>query len=141
MKTLPEKLGYRAGTPALVWRLPDGLRDALAGLTPADVGATPAFRIAFVRSRAELAEAAAAVAAAHRPGDHLWLCYPKKGGRLKTDVTRDVGWEPVHALDLLGVAQVALDDTWSALRFRRREEIRTITRRTPTGGAPREAPP
>jgi hypothetical protein len=32
------------------------------------------------------------------------------------------------------VAQVAVDADWSALRFRRSEEIREITRRSPTGG-------
>jgi hypothetical protein len=32
------------------------------------------------------------------------------------------------------VTQVALDGTWSALRFRRREEIPTLTRKSPTGG-------
>lgn len=133
MKTLLEKLGYKTGTPSLLWRGPDELIDQFEGLSTAGA-APPTFHVAFVRSRSELAEAAQEVAAAYRPGHHLWFCYPKKSGKLKTDLTRDLGWEPIHELDLLGVAQVSLDETWSGLRFRLRSEIRSITRKSPTGG-------
>jgi hypothetical protein len=34
----------------------------------------------------------------------------------------------------LGVAQIAVDADWSALRFRRPNEIREIARKSPTGG-------
>jgi hypothetical protein len=59
---------------------------------------------------------------------HLWLAYPKKSGPSRTDIRRDHGFEPLLARDFLPVAQVALDDTWSALRFRRRGEIKKLTR-------------
>ena len=54
----------------------------------------------------------------------------------RTDLTRDRGWEPMAAHDLLAVTQVAVDETWSALRFRRRREIPVLTRRTERPGAP-----
>ncbi len=126
MKTLLEKLGYKTGTPAFLWRAPNELRDQLGGLLIAGT-MSPAFLMAFVRSRAELADAARDVATVYRPGNHLWLCYPKKSGKLETNLTRDIGWEPIHDLDLLGVAQVSLDETWSGLRFRFRSEIGSIT--------------
>ncbi len=136
MRTVLDRLGFRPGMTAQAWRVPEALGEVLAPLAEAGDGEV-GFRIAFVRDRAELAVAAAEVAAAYRAGGHLWLCYPKKSGRLRTDLTRDVGWEPIHALGLLGVAQVALDEDWSALRFRLRGEIARVTRRTPTGGAAR----
>lgn len=132
MKTLLERLGYKAGTSALVWRAPPELSDQLRELAFNDA-ITPTFRIAFIRSRLEMADAARQVASAYRAGHHLWLCYPKKSGKLPTDLTRDIGWEPIHELDLLGVAQVSLDETWSALRFRLRGEIGSLTRKSPTG--------
>ncbi len=131
-RTLLDKLGWKPGTPAFAWRVPDALAGELRPLL-AEASAFPAFQIAFALDRAELAEAAAEVAANYRPGGHLWLCYPKKAGRIRSDLTRDVGWEPVHALGLRGVAQIAMDQDWSALRFRKRDEIAQITRRTLPG--------
>jgi len=113
-KTILNKLGWKPGSPALAWRVPDALMEQLGPLM-GETANPPTFRIAFSRNRAELAEAAAEVAAAYRPGGHLWLCYPKKSGRIRSDLTRDVGWEPVQALELLGVSQIALDEDWSAL--------------------------
>ncbi|MBX3259494.1 MAG: DUF1905 domain-containing protein [Labilithrix sp.] len=48
----------------------------------------------------------------------LWIAYPKTTSGVKTDLTRDVGWEAVERAGLRAVTQVAVDDTWSALRFR-----------------------
>nr|WP_314445548.1 hypothetical protein [uncultured Sphingomonas sp.] len=130
MKSLPDKLGYKCGVPALAWRVPEGLGEALAALTAAP---QPSFLIAFVRNRAELAEAAVEVAASYRAGGHLWLAYPKKSGAIRSDLDRDHGWEPLLAMGLLAVTQVALNQDWSALRFRFREEIRLLRRRSEQG--------
>ena len=70
----------------------------------------------FVRMRADLDDAEALLAAAR--ADRLaWVAYPK-AGRLGTDLNRDRLAEALTALGLRPVRQVALDDTWSALRFR-----------------------
>jgi len=53
----------------------------------------------------------------------LWIAYPKKSGRIKSDITRDNGWETVSAAGYEAVTQVAVDDDWSALRFRKTEAI------------------
>lgn len=130
MKAVADKLGYKPGTPALAWRVPESMAEHLGGLLTAD---QPGFRIAFVHSAAELAEAAEQVAADYRPGGHLWIAYPKKSGSLRSDLSRDHGWEPIAALGLLAVTQVALDQDWSALRFRYRGEIKKLTRRSEQG--------
>ncbi|MEA1617768.1 hypothetical protein SOQ14_02455 [Erythrobacter sp. T5W1-R] len=131
--SLIEKLGWKPGMGTEIWRLPTALKIELAQLEDARSD-SPTFRIAFARNAAELEEAAAQVAANYMAGGHLWLCYPKKSGRIKSDITRDVGWEPIHALGLLGVRQIALDEDWSALRFRFKEEIPVIMRSSPSGG-------
>jgi hypothetical protein len=127
MKTLLDKLGYKSGTAALPWRVPDQLAAAMSPLTQAS---DPAFLLAFVRDRAELAQAAAQVAATYRSGGHLWIAYPKKSGTIRSDLTRDHGWEPIEDLGLLPVTQVAVDHDWFALRFRYRDEIMLLRRRS-----------
>jgi hypothetical protein len=49
----------------------------------------------------------------------LWIAYPKTTSRLKTDLTRDKGWAPLEKAGMSAVTQVAVDETWSALRFKR----------------------
>jgi hypothetical protein len=60
----------------------------------------------------------------------IWLCYPKGTSKnYKCDFNRDTGWAIVGELGFEPVRQVAIDDDWSALRFRKVEYIKTITRR------------
>jgi hypothetical protein len=60
----------------------------------------------------------------------LWFCYPKgTSKKYKCDFNRDTGWETLGNYNLEGVRQVAIDDNWSALRFRKIEYIKKLTRR------------
>jgi hypothetical protein len=60
----------------------------------------------------------------------IWLCYPKSTSKnYKCDFNRDTGWAIVGELGFEPVRQVAIDEDWSALRFRKVEYIKTITRR------------
>jgi hypothetical protein len=60
----------------------------------------------------------------------VWFCYPKgTSKKYKCDFNRDTGWASVAKLNFEPVRQVAIDEDWSALRFRKVEYIKTITRR------------
>ena len=60
----------------------------------------------------------------------IWLCYPKMTSKnYKCDFNRDSGWTSLGKYNLEPVRQVAIDDDFSALRFRKVECIKTITRR------------
>ena len=48
--------------------------------------------------------------------DALWVAYPKAN---RADINRDTLWPIVAESGLRPVRQVAVDDVWSALRFRR----------------------
>lgn len=48
----------------------------------------------------------------------LWVAYPKKSSKIKSDINRDQGWEVLQEAGFIGVSLVSLDDTWSAIRFR-----------------------
>ena len=72
----------------------------------------------FVSSTTELAQRAPLALTAVKPGGLLWISYPKKSGKIKTDIHRDVGWDVVKAAGMEGVALISVDQTWSAMRFR-----------------------
>lgn len=132
-KTILEKLGYAPGGPAAILGPPASLAALLKGVAQAKSGPAP-FLLAFVESQAALEAAAPVILARGQRGGHIWIAYPKKTGAIKTDITRDHGWAPIVAADLLPVTQIAIDETWSALRFRYRDEIKRLTRKTDTPG-------
>jgi hypothetical protein len=60
----------------------------------------------------------------------LWFCYPKgTSKKYKCEFNRDTGWSEMGKYNLEGVRMVAIDEDWSALRFRKTEYIKTLTRR------------
>ena len=59
----------------------------------------------------------------------VWFCYPKKRSKKYTcNFNRDTGWETLGALGYEGVRIVAIDEDWSAVRFRKATHIKTMTR-------------
>lgn len=133
-KTVLEKLGVKPGTTGWTVDRPDALAAALPLPTGPAPDGTPDVIVAFVHAAADVAPALARVLPHYADGRALWFAYPKKTGSIRTDISRDHGWTPLDPHDLLPVTQVALDDTWSALRVRRRHEIKTLTRRTDRPG-------
>jgi hypothetical protein len=63
-------------------------------------------------------------------GDAIfWMLYPKGSSkRYKCDFNRDNGWNELGKVGLEPVRQIALDEDWSALRFRKVQYIKTMTR-------------
>jgi hypothetical protein len=110
--TLAEKLQLKPGAGIRVLHAPAGLALDL----PADPAAEAA--LLFVTSLAELDARAPSVLKTLVPDALFWIAYPKKTGAIRTDIHRDCGWPPVTAAGLEGVRLVAIDATWSAMRFR-----------------------
>jgi hypothetical protein len=60
----------------------------------------------------------------------VWFCYPKGTSKnYKCDFNRDTGWQTLAKYNLETVRMVAIDEDWSALRFRKVAFVKTITRR------------
>jgi hypothetical protein len=57
------------------------------------------------------------------PDGLLWVAYPKGGAKIKTDVNRDRLWDALTGTGWRPVRQVALDDVWSAMRFRPADRV------------------
>jgi len=88
-----------------------------------------AFALAFVKRQVEV-EAAAKALTRNAEGDVvLWFAYPKGSSKKYTcDFNRDTGWAALGAAGFEPVRMVAIDEDWSAVRFRRAGFIKTLTR-------------
>jgi len=53
----------------------------------------------------------------------LWVAYPKGSSGVKTDINRDTLWEASKPTGWRPVRQVAVDEVWSAIRFRPAERL------------------
>ena len=73
--------------------------------------------IAFVRDSGELKRLATSFGSLEEDAI-LWVCYLKGGTKAGTDLDRDLLNAAMQKHELTGVSLVALDDAWSALRFR-----------------------
>jgi phage protein D len=78
------------------------------------------FAIAFVTGRSEV-DAAVKQIVPKTDGDVvLWFAYPKgTSKRHASEINRDTGWESLLSAGFETVRLVAIDEDWSALRFRR----------------------
>jgi hypothetical protein len=127
---LIKKLQLRPGLRALFLNAPEGYVASLGplpdGVALADGPAgTLDFVQLFVHDSAELTTHAPAALAAIKLDGVLWIAYPKQSAKVKTDLTRDRGWDPITAAGLRPVTQIAIDETWSALRWRPIERVKS----------------
>ncbi len=128
ISALAKKLRIQPGHRALILNSPAGYMDELGELPEGVSVATEPdgefdFVQLFVNSRAELERLAPVAIRAVKYDGLLWLCYPKQSAKVKTDITRDVGWDIVLQAGLRPVTQIAINDIWSALRFRPVEKV------------------
>lgn len=87
------------------------------------------FMLAFVTKLSEI-EQFAQTASEKAKGDAIvWFAYPKgTSKKYKCEFNRDTGWEALGKEGFEPVRQVSIDEDWSALRFRRVEFIKKLTR-------------
>ena len=130
MPRLWEKLNLGGHREVLVLNAPSSFTAELKALqgvhVQRDVKAVKgvAFALVFVLNQTELDRLSAAVVAKAAGDALLWFAYPKGTSRRYTsDINRDKGWHILRAAKFDCVRQVAIDEDWSALRFRRTEFI------------------
>lgn len=127
---LYKKLGIKPGFKVLIMNAPEGYLDQL-GQVPENVevsttgGSSYDFVQVFVTNKADVEQHAPTAMVATKMGGLLWFSYPKKTSKIKTDINRDAGWEPLWESGFEAVAAIAIDETWSALRFRPSAEVKS----------------
>ena len=99
------------------------VRRALAGVKHID------FSLAFVTKQNEVDAFAKSIASKAAGDAVVWFAYPKGSSKnYKCEFNRDTGWNSVGKQGLEPVRMVAIDEDWSAVRFRRVEFIKNLTR-------------
>jgi len=54
----------------------------------------------------------------------FWIAYPKKSGKIQSDLVRNEGWKLVFSL-YNGVSSAAVNNDWSAVRFKKKDPSKT----------------
>jgi hypothetical protein len=121
---LPRKLGIKLDNKVLISAAPVGFE--LDTIPPGAVvqtraaGASYDVVLAFCPDRKRLVQRFASLAPRTTTAGSLWIAWPKKSSGVATDldenVVRDVGLD----VGLVDVKVIAIDETWSGLKFVRR---------------------
>jgi len=133
MKKLLEKLNYRGQERIAIINAEESFTNAISDDLKniiIDKEIDPRypydFIIVFVKNVSEV-ESITPVATHNLLADGvLWFCYPKKTSKkFSSDIDRDHGWKVLNDSGLYGIRLVAIDDDWSALRFRNAKFIKS----------------
>ncbi|HEY3639179.1 MAG TPA: hypothetical protein VGK90_13605 [Rhizomicrobium sp.] len=117
-KPIAERLQVKKGRRLAILSAPRGVdaligaADARAKLADADV------LLVFAKDGKELKTRFADLERAPQAAI-LWLAYPKLTSKLAGDLNRDMLHEAAIAHGLDTVSQIAIDEDWTALRFKR----------------------
>jgi len=131
MSPLFKKLNLGTHAVIHVLNAPKSFEPELALLKPMSVrrsvSGAVSFALAFVITQAELDAASTKLAAAGVGDAILWMVYPKGTSRkYRCEFNRDSGWTALGAAGFEPVRMVAVDEDWSALRFRRVEYVKKV---------------
>ncbi len=86
------------------------------------------FVLAFVTKQKEVDVLAKPVSTKARGDAVVWFAYPKgTSKKYRSEINRDNGWQALGKAGFEPVRMIAIDEDWSALRFRRAEFIKTLT--------------
>lgn len=126
---LPKKLGVNELTLFATKHAPDQFAATLGQLP---VGAEwrtqvrPGLGVvvAFYTSRALMVREWPKLTAAVAPNGTVWIAWPKRASGVATDITEDVLRQEFLPTGWVDNKVCAIDDTWSALRFALRRELR-----------------
>jgi hypothetical protein len=131
MAAVFDKLNLKDRTEIVVLNPPPSFEPQLSELQGTtilrslEVAAEVHFCLAFVASQAEVDGLAPQIAARAKGDAVVWFAYPKGSSKkYACDFNRDTGWDTLKAAGFDTVRAVAIDEDWTALRFRRVEFIK-----------------
>ena len=133
MDDILNKLKYAGQNRIAVLNAPDEFRERITGLLPevqidTEINARflYEFMIAFTPGSGDVEKIGPSCIHNLSDDGKLWMAYPKGTSRkYVTDINRDRGWNTVEETGFRRVSQVAIDNDWSALRFRNARYVRS----------------
>lgn len=81
------------------------------------------FALVFAISHKQLEDIMRDVVPALGDEAKLWIAYPKVSSKIVSDLSRDCNWNCISKYKLEGVRLIALDSIWSAMRFKKVDQV------------------
>ncbi len=133
-QTLLEKLQLKDEKNLLIQGLPSSIEKQFIKLsfsknvTPLLKSRKIDFALVFAVSQKQLVSILNDIVPVLQPTAKLWVAYPKLTSKIASDLCRDTSWVFVADYGFEGVTAIALDNVWTALRFKRHgeEEKKTL---------------
>ena len=128
------KLNLKDEREIVVVNAPESFERELRALSGVEVRrdlsvAAASFALVFVTKQKEVDAFARRLAKKAEGDATVWFAYPKGTSRRYTcEFNRDTGWHALGDAGFEPVRMVAIDEDWSAVRFRRVEFIKSLTR-------------
>lgn len=134
MDPILKKMNFKPEMKIQIWNTPEEMTSFIQAWEKegflAKEGERPTFMLAFVYSKEDIDRYFEAMHALSPEDESLWVAYPKgTSKKYKVKINRDSGWTKVGELDYEAVRQIAINEDWSALRFRKLKYIKTLTRK------------
>lgn len=124
-QTLPEKLQLQDEKNLLIQGLPSSIEKQFVKLTFSK-NVTPLLRtrkidfaLVFAVSQRQLVDILKDVIPALQDDAKFWIAYPKLTSKISSDLCRDKNWDFVSDYGFEAVRMIALDNVWSAGRFKK----------------------
>jgi hypothetical protein len=136
MSTVFKKMNYKGQSPVYIINAPESFTNEIDAIgTAALVKRSIAkaqdvlFILAFVTKQKEVDDLAKAIAPLVSGDGLVWFAYPKgTSKKYKCEFNRDSGWQEMGNFGFEPVRMVAIDEDWSALRFRKAEHTKSMSR-------------
>jgi hypothetical protein len=129
-----KKLGFKTQNPVLILNAPDSYQNIIKEIPSEvhnEIRQDYLFVQIFVKSADEANKYVQSALQTYVGDGHFWVCYPKgTSKKFKTDLNRNKLAELIGCFNLEPVTQIAIDDDWSAMRFRRAEDIKSLNRKS-----------
>ena len=126
-QTLLEKLQLQDEKNLLIQGLPSSIEKQFIKLTFSK-NVTPLlkarkidFALVFAVSQRQLVDILKDVIPALQEDAKFWIAYPKLTSKIASDLSRDKNWDFVSDYGFEAVRMIALDNVWSAGRFKKPE--------------------
>ncbi len=137
MTSLFKKLNYKEQKEIIAINAPKSFADELRAMkanakivTDLQKASNVEFAICFLTTQPEIDDFISKIDGKLHGDATIWLCYPKSSSKkYSCDFNRDTGFSSVGKYGFEPVRQVAIDEDWSSLRFRKVKFIKTITRK------------
>ena len=128
-QSLFEKLQLKDEKSLLIQGIPSSIEKQFAKLSYAK-NVTPLlksrkvdFALVFAVNQNQLNNVLKEVFPALHEESKLWVAYPKQTSKIVSDLNRECSWDYLSQNSYEGVTLVAIDHVWSAMRFKKCENV------------------